>query len=76
MDSRTVGWVGGWVDGRMRAWKDAWMHGYMVGWMDGWMDAWMDGWMDGARAPQAKPFNQQLYFFSLAFLYLLRQKVL
>ena len=40
----------------------------------GWMDGWMDGWID--KVPQAKPFNQQLYFFSLAFLYLLRQKVL
>jgi hypothetical protein len=37
------------------------------------MDGWMDGW---GKAPQAKPFNQQLYFFPLVFLYLLRQKVL
>ena len=37
-------------------------------WMDGLMDEW-------GKAPQAKPFNQQLYFCSLVFLYFLRQKV-
>ena len=37
------------------------------------MDGWMNGW---DKALQAKPFNQQFYFFSLDFLYLLIQKVL
>jgi hypothetical protein len=31
----------------------------------------MGGW---GKTPQAKSLNQSLYFFSLAFLYLLRQK--
>ena len=36
----------------------------------GWMDRWM------GKASQAKPLNQQLYFFPLVILYLLRRKVL
>jgi hypothetical protein len=39
-------------------------HTYIFGWIDEW-----------SRTPQAKLFKQ-LYFFSLAFLYLLTQKVL
>jgi hypothetical protein len=67
-------------------WMDEWgkggREGEMDGWMDRWMDGWMDGrangWMDGAEflKPNYSTINQQLYFFSLVFLYLPRQKVL
>ena len=47
---------------------------YRQTWVDEWMDECVDGW---DRAPQNKPSNQQLHlFFPIAFLHLLRQKVL
>jgi hypothetical protein len=44
----------------------------MGGWMDGWIDGWMDGWL--RQRPSSGIIHLTTLYFSLAILYLLRQK--